>query len=350
MTRTGILKITLAVSLVFFVCMSPAPQSTAVVPFISSAAADSDDADYDPEIEKLPRTTISTSVDMVSMQVLVTDSDGNALTGLRPENFTIYEDGVKQEISHFSPVEANITVAMLVEFSKRNEIFLDDVYNAMYGFVNTLRPGDWTAVAGYDMRTTVFSDFTQNKQEVYKALRQFAIPSWNESNISDAVMEMIDRTQEIEGKVAILLIASGLDTFSRHTYEQALKACKDASASIYAIGIGRFLRDYYDARGAISQSTNMDFLMGDNRLKSFAEYTGGAAYFPRYSTELPAIFNHISASLRSQYNLGYVSTNTKKDGKFRNVKVEAKTDLKDKKGKPIKTRVVTRKGYTAKSI
>jgi len=94
----------------------------------------------------------------------------------------------------------------------------------------------------------------------------------------------------------------------------------------------------------------MDFLMGDNRLKSFADYTGGAAFFPRYSTELPSIFNNISTALRSQYSIGYVSTNTKMDGKFRNVKVEVQTDLKDNKGKPIKTKVTTRKGYTAKKI
>jgi VWFA-related protein len=351
MIRTRTLKITLATSLAFFICVSYAPQSlqwTAVI--VPSAAADSDDADDAPGMEKLPRAAISVSVDMVSMQVLVTDAGGNVITGLKPENFTIYEDGVKQEISHFSPVEANVTVVLLVEFSKRNEPFLDDVYYAMYEFIRFLRPGDWAAVVGYDMRTTIFSDFTQNKQEIYNALRQFTIPSWNESNISDAVIEMIDRTQEIEGKAAILLISSGLDTFSRHTYDQALNACKNAGASIYAIGIGRFLREYLDARGAISSSTNMDFLMGENRLKSFADYTGGAAYFPRYFTELPAIFNNISESLRSQYSLGYVSTNTKKDGKFRKIKVEVETNLKDKKGKPIKPKVVTRRGYTAKSI
>ena len=349
MAKTGILKITLAAGIILFAGLSFAPQWTAVIPF-TSAAADSDDAADDPGTEKLPKLSISVNVDMVSLQVLVTDDSGQTITNLRPENFTIYEDGVKQDISHFSPMEANITVAMLVEFSKRNELFLDDVYNAMYGFVRTLRPGDWTAVVGYDMNTTIFSDFTQDRNEIYKALRQFAIPSWDESNISDAVVEMIDRTQEIEGKVAILLISSGLDTFSRHSYDQALNAAKNANASIYAIGIGRFIRDYLDARRAISQSANMDFLMGDNRLKSFADFTGGGAYFPRYSTELPSIFNEISTSLRSQYNIGYVSTNTKNDGKFRNIKVEVKTDLKDNKGKPIKTNVVTRRGYIAKKI
>ncbi|MDR1726376.1 MAG: VWA domain-containing protein [Acidobacteriota bacterium] len=365
MTRTGVLRTTLATILAFCACVACAPLWTPLLQRAlpsslpttveaqrpSSAGTPPDDPDAaDPGAVRLPQASISVSVDMVSLQALVTDDKGNVITGLGPDNFTIYEDGVKQEIKQFAPVEANTTVVMLVEFSKRIELFLDDVYNAMYAFVQTLRPGDWTAVVGYDMHTTIFNDFTQDKQEVYKALRQFTYPAWDESNISDAVMDTIDRTQELDGKVAILLIGSGLDTFSRHTYDQALKACKDSNASIYAIGVGRWVRDYLDARGYISASTNIDFLMGENRLKSFADYTGGAAWFPRYATELPAIFSQISTQLRSQYSIGYVSSNTKRDGKYRKIKVEVQTDLKDKKGKPLKPKVVARKGYTAKSI
>jgi VWFA-related protein len=355
MNRIWILKTALAVGLVFFVCMSFAPQWTAIIPFIHSAAADSDDAADNPGRENLPAAAISVQVDTVSMQVLVTDNNGNVITGLRPENFTIYEDGVKQTISHFSPMEANITVVMLVEFSRLTEIFLDDVYHAIYGFAHTLRPGDWTAVVGYDMHTTIFSDFTQSRQEVYSALRRFTVPSWSEINLHDAVIEIIDRTQELEGKVAILLISSGLHTFGRTTYDQALNAARNANASIFTIGIGGFIRDYINARdpmrnrGLISNSTNMDFLMGDNRLRSFSDFTGGAAFFPRYFTELPGIFDNISQALRNQYSIGYVSTNTKRDGRFRNIKVEVTTDLKDRRGNPVRPKVVTRRGYTAQS-
>ena len=350
MNRSRTLKITLVISLALFICMSSVLYRTAFTSFIPSVTADSGNADNAHDSgEKLPPAGISVNVNMVSMQVLVTDDKGNALTGMRPENFTIYEDGVKQEITHFSTVDAGITVVMLVEFSRRNEVFLDDVYNAMFGFARTLRPGDWTAVVGYDMTTTIFSDFTQNREEVFNALKKFTFPSWNESNINDAIIDAIDRTQEIDGKVAILLISSGLQTFGRHTYDDALNAAKNANAAIYSIGIGRFIRDFLDTRGQISSEVNIDFLMGDNRLRSFSEYSGGASYFPRYHTELPDVFRHISDSLRSQYSIGYVSTNTKKDGKFRNVKVEAvNIDIKDSKGKPIKTKVVTRKGYTAK--
>jgi VWFA-related protein len=347
MTRIGILKITLAVTLVFLICMSFAPQWTAVNPLIPSVAADSNDADDDSIRENLPPASISVTVDMVTMQVLVSDNNGNVITGLRPENFTIYEDGVKQEISHFSPMEANVTVVMLVEFSRRNEIFLGEVYNAMYEFARTLRPGDWTAVVGYDMRTTIFSDFTQNRHEVYQALRQFTFPSWDESNLHDAVIDVIDRTQELEGKVAILLISSGLHTFGRSTFEQALNAARNANASIYSIGIGGFVRTILDSRGRLGPSTRMDFQVADNRLRSFSDLTGGAAFFPRFSTELPGIFRDISTALRSQYSIGYVSTNTERDGRFRNVRVEVQTDLKDRRGNPIRPKVVTRRGYTA---
>jgi Ca-activated chloride channel homolog len=291
------------------------------------------------------QASISVSVDLVSLQVLVTDTKGNVLTGLKPENFTIYEDNVKQEISNFSPVESNITVAMLVEFSKNIENFIEDVWNGMYVFANTLRKDDWVAVIGYDMRPTILCDFTQDRRELSEAMRRFTIPVTYDSNLSDALIDALDRTDEIEGKVAILLLSTGLDTFSRHTYEDALNKCKEANASVYAISLGQYYRLWLESRG---YRISIDLLMADNRLKSFAEYTGGAAYFPRFQTELPSIFNNISQLLRNQYSIAYASTNTNKDGKFRKIRVDVDSKLTDVKGKPLKLKVLTRKGYVAK--
>ena len=291
------------------------------------------------------QSSISVSVDLVSLQVLVTDTKGNVLTGLKPENFTIYEDNVKQEISNFSPVESNITVVMLVEFSRNIEYFIEDVWNGMYTFASTLRKDDWAAVIGYDMRPTVLCDFTQDRRELSDAMRRFTIPVSDDSNLSDALIDALDRTDEIEGKVAILLLSTGLDTFSRHTYEEALNRCKEANASVYAISLGQYFRLWLESRG---RSLSIDLLMADNRLKSFAEFTGGAAYFPRFQTELPSIFNNISQLLRNQYSIAYASTNTNKDGKFRKIRVEVDSRLTDVKGKPLKLKVLTRKGYVAK--
>lgn len=296
------------------------------------------------------QTAISVAVDLVSLQVLVTDTKGNALTGLKPENFTIYEDNVKQEISNFAPIETNVTVVLLVEYSNYIEGMLDQIWTGMYYFANSLRKEDWVAVMTYDMHTKIVSDFTQDRRKLQDIMRQFMFPAYSESNLSDAVIEALDRTQETEGKVAIVLLSTGLDTFSRHTYDEALQKCKEANASIYAIGLGQQLRLILEARRQISAETNMDYLMGENRLQSFAEYTGGASYFPRFDSEFHSIFDHISQVLRNQYSIAYASSNTKRDGKFRKIRVEVSTDLKDKKGKPLKLKVVTRKGYLAKAL
>jgi VWFA-related protein len=362
MSKTGMIRTILITILALFLGMEFTANETILFSTASAQAQDASKNKRPPvrrqttnpsdEEENTPqgRTSISVEVDLVSLQALVTDNKGNVLTGLKPENFTIYEDNVKQEILHFSPVDANITVLMLVEFSRLIENILNDVYDTMYYFTQSLRKGDWVAVMGYDMHTTILCDFTQDRQKLNNTLRRFTWPSWSESNLSDALIESLDRTQELEGKVAVLLISSGLDTFSKHTYDQALDACKKANASVYSVGIGQWAREYYGARGRISQIDNLDNLMGDNRLKSFAEVTGGAAYFPRFSSELPAIFDNISNALRSQYNIAYSSSNTVKDGKFRKIRVEVQTDLLDAKGKPLKLKVTTRKGYLAKSL
>jgi VWFA-related protein len=293
------------------------------------------------------QTSISVAVDLVSLQVLVTDSKGNILTGLKPENFTIYEDNVKQEISHFSPVESAITAVMLVEFSNNISNFIEDVWNSMYTFAASLRKEDWVAVIGYDLRSTILCDFTQNRQQLEDALARFKYPTFWESNLSDALIDVLDRTQEIDGKVAVILISTGLDTMSRHTYDEALKKCKQASATVYTIGVGQNFRLHYD--GYISNMKKMDYLMGDNRLRSFADFTGGTSFFPRFESELPAIVGNISQMLRNQYSIGYASSNTVKDGKFRKIRVDVQTGLTDIKGKPLKLKVMTRKGYVAKA-
>jgi len=286
------------------------------------------------------QTQISVSVDLVNLQVLVTDKKGNILTGLRPEHFTVYEDNVKQDVTHFAPVDAGITVVMLVDFSKMVEWFIYDVWNAIYGFAETLRKGDWVAVIGYDIRPTILTDFTQNRNELMEALSRFSTPAFRESNLSDALIYTLDRVEEIEGKVAVLLVSTGLDTFSQHTYDEALKKTKSANASVYSIGVGQSVRLRYNL-------DNIEWLMADNRLRTFAEFTGGEAFFPRFPTEFPSIFKNISNMLRNQYSLAYASSNPKRDGKFRKIRVVVTADV-DGDGKPDELKVLTRSGYQAR--
>ncbi|MEJ2109294.1 MAG: VWA domain-containing protein [Acidobacteriota bacterium] len=299
--------------------------------------------------EPLGRTSISVASNLVTLQVLVTDEKGNVITGLKPGNFTVYEDKVKQEISNFSPIEANITAVLLIEQTKRSSYSLDQhfigqIYNIMTTFVKNLRQGDWIGVIGYDIKPTILCDFTQDHREVLETFNSLRYPAIRESNLFDAVFDTLDRTQEMDGKVAIILVSTGYNSFSAHTYDDVLKKCRSAKAVIYAIGMGQYYRLLLEAYGYSSALDRMDGLMADNQLKYISEYTGGASYLPRHDTELPAIVQNISTLLRSQYSIGYVSTNTKTDGKFRKIKVEVQADMKVD-GKQVKFKVKTREGY-----
>jgi VWFA-related protein len=298
------------------------------------------------------RTSISVSVDLVSLQVLVTDKKGNIVTGLKPENFTIYEDNVKQEISNFAAIEGDMTVVLLMDCSRNIRAFLDnfdllpDIMDALNSFVRTLRKDDWVAAVGYDMRTTILCDFSKDRRKLGDSLMTVLnYPLSSESNLNDAVIDTLDRTQEVEGKVAIILIGTGQDTFSKHTYDDALKKCKAANASIYAIGLGQYIRTVLESR--MRPSASMDFLVWENQLRSFAEFTGGEAFFPKFPSEYSSIFGRISSMLRNQYSIAYNSSNTSRDGKFRKIRVDVKTDLMEN-GKPLKLIINTRKGYIPK--
>ncbi|HEY2931451.1 MAG TPA: VWA domain-containing protein [Acidobacteriota bacterium] len=290
------------------------------------------------------RTSIRVSVEQVSVDATVTDKNGNLIKGLTVENFKIYEDKIEQKISNFAPVDAPITVVLLVEYNKLIWYGLYEVLTAAYTFVEQVRPEDWMALVAYDIRPEILTDFTQNKGEIYNALRRLNYPAWSEANFYDASIDVLSRVQEIDGKVAIVMLTTGRDTFSKVNLDKALKAVKSTSAIIYPISIMGNLRARYEHQ--MADETRLDFYQADAVLKEYAKATGGVAYFPRFLQEYPSIFTDISNMLRSQYRLSYTPTNTAKDGKFRKIRVEAKADL-NADGKPDELKVRARDGYYA---
>lgn len=296
---------------------------------------------------------IRSEVDLVSVGVVVQDKKGEFIPGLGKANFRILEDGVPQTIKKVEAAEAPMTIAMVIEFSSLYWQFLYQTMQAAYGFVQSLRPDDWVAVIAFDMRPEILQDFTKNKAAAFGALNMMRIPGFSESNMFDALSDAVKRMDNIEGKKAILLISSGVDTFSKIRYDQLLKQVQASDTPIYAIGTGQAVREYYDARGAMGPSTQIGFLQADNQLRSFSRLSGGKAYFPRFEGQFGEIYNDISASLRNEYNVSYVPTNTVHDGKFRKLKVELVDQdgkplkMVDQKGKEIKYEIRAREGYTA---
>ena len=317
------------------------------------------------KIEDNPDYSLRVNVPLVNVDVLVTTKDGQFVPGLKKDNFRILEDGVPQQVMNFSVSQAPVTAVLLIEFASTNYSFMVDALQASYAFANSLKKDDWVAVAYFDMQPHILVDFTQDKRAVYGALNQLRIPGFAETNIFDALYDTIDRLDRVEGKKYIILVTTGIDTFSKITYDKMLKKVKDTKdVTIFPISVGFMLREWCEthpsyycrmmAHGMGIEVHTIDYLQADNELRTFASLTGGRAYFPRFEAEYSEVFSDISNDIRNQYSISYHPSNTKLDGTYRKLKVQVvapnggQLKVRDQKGKDVKIEVYARDGYTAK--
>jgi VWFA-related protein len=315
------------------------------------------------KVEGMPDYSIKVNVPLVNVDVMVTTKNGQFVPGLRKDNFRLFEDGTAQQITDFSVTKAPITAVLLVEFADTNYVFMIQALQASYAFVNSLQKNDWVAVSYFDMQPHILVDFTQDKRALYGALNQLRVPGFSETNVFDALYDTLDRLDRIEGKKYIILVTTGVDTFSKITLDTMMKKIKNTKdVTIFPVSVGFIVREWCDvnpgqcrgAHGIGIPVGRMDYLQGDNEMRTFAAMTGGRAYFPRFEGELPEMFGDISSDIRNQYSLAYHPSNTKLDGTYRKLKVQVvapdggQLKVKDQKGKEQKIEVVARDGYTAK--
>ena len=328
-----------------------APATEAEQPKIPSQFSKKD-KDIPPEGGPTFRTDATT----VTVDVSVMDNKGHFIPGIPRGNFRILEDNAPQQVTTFAMGEAPMTVCLLVEFSNLFQQYYSrgwfETLQAVYGFVEILKPVDYIAVIAYDMRPEILSDFTTDRQKTGEALQRLRIAGFSEANLFDALVETEQRMKDIEGRKAIVLIASGRDTFSKLTFDKARKAVQEAGVPIYGISILQAMRIMADSR--MGPLARMDFLQADNEMRTFTKETGGQSFFPRFSGEYPSIYRAITESLRNQYTLAYHPLNQARDGSFRKIKVELVNPatneplrVTDEKGKPLKYQIVAKQGYNA---
>jgi Ca-activated chloride channel homolog len=302
-------------------------------------------------------TTFRSNATTVNVDVSILDDKGHFIPKIPQGNFRVEEDGVPQQIAQFGQSEAPMTICMVIEFSGRFQAFWTmgwyETLQASYGFLETLKPDDNVAVVAYDLRTTILSDFSPDKRKAEEAMARLRIPGFSESNVFDALTDMADRMSGIEGRKAILLIGSGIDTFSKITFDQARKQLQEAGVPIYTISTLQVARLMAESRG-MGAGADMTFLQADNEMRTFAKETGGQSFFPRFLGEYGSIYRQIEDSLRNQYALAYHPTNISKDGKFRHIKVELINPatneplrITNEKGKNVKYQVIAKAGYKA---
>jgi Ca-activated chloride channel homolog len=297
---------------------------------------------------------IKLSTQVVNVDVTVVDKkSGRLYTNLTKKNFTIYEDGVKQETTNFASGEGPMTAVLLIENNYRNRrwsnyydpTFAQEIFQSAATFVRGfVKPDDHVALVTYSMRPKVVQDFTGDSGRLYQAVVSAYRDTMNfsEANIYDSLsfvlmggkaIQLFEEEagesqytglQEIEGHSAVILVTLGIDTFSRLTYDKAMKIVSRAGVPIFIVGVGNlFFKKYGDN---LPPESRMEFLQAQNGLNTFAKLSGGA-YFPMtFESEIPQIMRSIAALLRGQYSLGYSPTNTRREGKDRKLKVDVDID------------------------
>jgi len=304
----------------------------------------------------LENYSIRVDVPVVTVDVsVVLEKTRQFVPGLKSGNFRVYEDGVEQKVGDVRTVQTPITAVMLLEFAANSWYFLQDMRNTSSVFFRTLKPEDYIAIVTYDLRTHILTDFTQDKRVTAEALNSLTIPGFSDTNMFDALSETLDRLTRIDGRKYIILVGTGRDTFSKLTLDKILAKVKQAqNVTIFAIGTGQLVRELADARGRMGGIARMDYLQADNQMKTFAQMTGGQAYFPMFQGALPDVFSQINQSIRNQYVVSYRPSNIKQDGTYRKIKVELVDNegrplrMVDEKQKVLKYSVIARDGYKAR--
>ena len=303
----------------------------------------------------LGNLSLRVDVPVVNVDVnVMTDKTHQFIPNLKEENFRVFEDGVAQDIVGFHQVKAPITAVLLVEFASTDWNFIFDMWNSAIAFTRQLQPNDYIAVVTYDMHTTILTDFTQNKMMIQQAVQSLQMPTWQETNLFDAVYETLDRLSRIDGRKYVILVSSGHDTFSKITLDKCLQKIKETpNVTIFSIATGG--AGMMGGGGFASGRMNsITMLQAQNQLQSFARMTGGMYFEPRFTAELPDDFGAINESIRNQYQITYKPSNIRMDGTYRRIRVELVDQeghplrMQDQKHKSVKYDIIARDGYKAR--
>ena len=314
----------------------------------------------DPGVLKLETNLVSVDT------VVYNKKTGQIVTGLKKENFAIFEEGVKKDVADFATPEAPITITMVVEYSKLSEAFgyyasrgteqgkMEVVRPVAYFLSSFIKPpNDYASLIAFDIRPTPITDFTNDpnrlRQSIDILLRNN--PAFRETNLFDALSfsliggkgdsVVLDNSKEEKAdyggmvdvkakRRAIILVASGIDTFSKINYDKTRKIIQNAGIPIYILSTGNLFYKLYESQmsatdGLDGSPGRLTFLQAQNTMNTFAKESGGKHFPITFEGEIPAALQSINALLRNQYSLAYDPGEKPRDGK--KYKIEVKVDV-----------------------
>jgi len=257
---------------------------------------------------------IRSGVELVSLNVTVTDAAGKYVTDLTEPDFEVFEDGAKQKLTFFSRTQQPISLALLLDTSASMDERMGIAQEAAIGFARQLHKDDQAEVIDFDSQVRILQNFTNDSATLEKAIRQ-TTPNGSTSLYNAIYISLKElkkakavSTSDIR-RQAIVLLSDGDDTSSLIEFEEVLDLAKRSETAIYSIGL---------RQGEIGRR---EFKEAEFVLKQLANETGGRAHFVTDARELPKIYQAIWDELSSQYSIAYSSANQKRDGAWRRIQV-----------------------------
>lgn len=273
-----------------------------------------------PRPASTPRPPVfEVGIEVINLNVSVTDARGQYVTDLRRGDFAIFEDGVRQELTIFTHEDLPISLALMIDSSASMDEKLPAARAAAKRFARTLRPQDVAQVVQFNDRATVLEDFTADQALLEAAIDRTEAggPTALHNALYVALKDLGKQKKAGElRRRAIVLLSDGEDTASLVSDEQVLELARRTEINIYAISL---------RPRAIPERNRLKFSQAAHLLTSLTQDTGGQVHFANSLSELEAVYDRIAAELRSQYSLGYVSGNKRSDGKWRRIVVRVPT-------------------------
>lgn len=284
-----------------------------------------------------PSTTFRSHVDVVALNVVVTDGSEKFVTGLRPDDFAVYEDGVQQDLSFFGASDLPLDLAILIDTSASMTGKLSTAQQAAIGFMSTLRPRDRAIIVDIKDASRIASPLGDDLDGARKAVLA-TTPGGGTALYNGTYLALKEMTRERGGssdvrRQALVVLSDGADTSSLVSFDDVMDLAKRSGISIYTISLRSKAELMRASRQGHTYFSNSDYSM-----KALAQETGARAFFPSDISELSGVYASIAQELSTQYALGYTSKNPRADGTYRRVIVRV--------DRP-ETRTRTRNGYLA---
>ncbi len=259
--------------------------------------------------------TFGAGIEIINLSLSVTDARNNFVTDLAEKDFAVYEDGIRQELSLFTHENLPISLVLMIDTSASMEEKLATAQAAAIRFTKTLRPQDLAQVVQFNDRSTTLQTFTSDQAALEAAIRRTEAsgPTALHNSLYVAIKDLMRDKKAAElRRRAIILLSDGEDTASLVTDDQVLELARKSEINIYAISL-RSNRPQDRSRQAFSQAEYL--------INALTRDTGGRAYFPTSLGELDSVYDRIAEELRTLYSVGYVSSNGRRDGKWRRIVV-----------------------------